>query len=51
MFMMFYYCLLLLCARWDNGEYERLSPWDMEPISDNSEYCNDVDIMLMSICL
>lgn len=21
--------------RWDNGEVEKLSPWDMEPISDN----------------
>ena len=23
------------CFSWDNGEYERLSPWDMEPINEN----------------
>ena len=31
---------LFMCYRvlWDNGERERLSPWDMEPIDENSKY-------------
>lgn len=24
--------------KWDNGELERMSPWDMEPLDDNSKY-------------
>ena len=23
---------------WDNGECEKLSPWDMEPIDEQSKY-------------
>lgn len=28
---------LFLCyrVRWDNGEYERMSPWDLEPINND----------------
>lgn len=22
-------------VRWDNGEFERMSPWDMEPVNEN----------------
>lgn len=31
---------LFMCYRvlWDNGERERLSPWDMELIDENSKY-------------
>lgn len=25
-------------VRWDNGEFERMSPWDLEPVSEDSEY-------------
>lgn len=25
-------------VRWDNGEYEKMSPWDLEPIDENSMY-------------
>lgn len=25
-------------VRWDNGEYERMSPWDLEPIDESSMY-------------
>lgn len=30
---------MFMCYRvlWDNGEEERLSPWDMEPIDENSK--------------
>ncbi|XP_038657438.1 bromodomain and WD repeat-containing protein 1-like isoform X2 [Scyliorhinus canicula] len=28
-------------VRWENNEIERLSPWDMEPISENAEYPDD----------
>lgn len=24
-------------SRWDNGETEKLSPWDVEPIGDDGE--------------
>lgn len=24
-------------VRWDNGEFERMSPWDLEPIDEDSE--------------
>lgn len=27
-------------VRWDNGEYERMSPWDLEPIDENSMFKN-----------
>lgn len=23
--------------KWDNGETERMSPWDLEPVDENSE--------------
>lgn len=26
---------MLSITRWDNGETEKLSPWDVEPIPDN----------------
>lgn len=29
---------LSLRVRWDNGEYERMSPWDLEPIDDTRKY-------------
>lgn len=31
---------LFMCYRvlWDNGERERLSPWDMEPIDEQSKH-------------
>ncbi|XP_077397940.1 bromodomain and WD repeat-containing protein 3 isoform X2 [Festucalex cinctus] len=34
-----YFDSLFQCfkARWDNGENEKLSPWDMEPIPDDAE--------------
>lgn len=25
--------------RWDNGECEKMSPWDMEPIPEEGPYC------------
>lgn len=25
-------------VRWDNGEYEKMSPWDLEPINEQSKY-------------
>jgi len=30
---------LFLCfrVRWDNGEYERMSPWDLEPVDEDSK--------------
>lgn len=24
-------------VRWDNGEYERMSPWDLEPVDEDSK--------------
>ena len=32
--------LLNLClfSSWDNGEVEKMSPWDLEPISEDSKY-------------
>lgn len=27
-------------VRWDNGEMEKMSPWDLEPIDENSELRN-----------
>jgi len=27
---------LSLRVRWDNGEYEQMSPWDLEPIDESS---------------
>lgn len=24
-------------VRWDNGEFERMSPWDLEPINEDSK--------------
>lgn len=29
---------LSLRVRWDNGEFERMSPWDLEPIDDTSMF-------------
>lgn len=31
---------LFMCydVRWDNGEYEKMSPWDLEPVSEQSKY-------------
>lgn len=31
---------LFMCyeIRWDNGEYERMSPWDMEPLKEDSKF-------------
>jgi len=28
---------LFMCyrVRWDNGEYERMSPWDLEPVDEH----------------
>ena len=28
----------LFVYSWDNGETEKLSPWDMEPIDESREY-------------
>lgn len=25
-------------VRWDNGEYERMSPWDLEPVDEDSKF-------------
>lgn len=25
-------------VRWDNGEYEHMSPWDLEPINEDRKY-------------
>lgn len=27
----------MFLSRWDNGETEKLSPWDVEPIGDDGE--------------
>lgn len=24
-------------VRWDNGEFERMSPWDLEPVNEDSK--------------
>lgn len=29
--------------RWDNGEFERMSPWDLEPINEE-RMCNVVHV-------
>lgn len=30
---------LLYFTRWDNSECEKMSPWDMEPIPEEGQYC------------
>lgn len=29
---------LIFLIRWDNGEQEKLSPWDMEPIPEEGQW-------------
>lgn len=35
---MFQFMDLLYFTRWDNGECEKMSPWDMEPIPEEGQY-------------
>lgn len=30
-----YKCIVFFFIRWDNGETEKLSPWDVEPIPED----------------
>lgn len=44
-------------TRWDNGETEKLSPWDVEPISDDgnqdflASYCCHIHTQTQCRCL
>lgn len=31
-------CIFSSFPSWDNGETEKLSPWDMEPIDESRKY-------------
>ena len=30
----------LVYGRWDTGEIERMSPWDLQPVAENGEHIN-----------
>ena len=35
--------MLFLFHRWDNSDREFLSPWDLEPIDENSKYHSSIN--------
>lgn len=34
---------LFMCYRvkWDNGEYEQMSPWDLEPVNEDRKFLSN----------